>query len=523
MTEAGDSSRPKRVGLSYETSSSTTGGTPDPMDIDYTNVLTLRDRSRPPDGPSLAPAPMTTPPRYLSPKTHNRYLRKFSARLYRKNQPLNLDNLIPFLELYPRPAAMSTRPPKELTPERYHHEWNRFTEGLLRTNQDIGDEAYEPFHATFVRVVRALPDTSVEDLDRVDTPPDTSMGDLDRDKEARKAKRDRLKKRSASKKGKEKAQEEESGSEGVDGPGPGVSASGDVAGTSRPIVSVPRASFNTSGFTQNMDPLGSTSNPMEIGSDDASEEDPFIRRQSTAAGKKPAVVPARDPAPPVTPVRKTKSLAEQHAEILARFTTPTKASTPRELAASRAESKEGSKNICMKIPDGQFGKRSAQWDGKRLLDQIADVRYVSAVPEQRPAFQMVLRDITTGAESDRENIARAAKMDSPTLSVTSILGWFIPREFWSTARQLRRLFKEARRHPKDERRRRAAFAAADQFKFEFEGVRRLEKRRNAGKSDAERAAAGLSSTIIRKLPWHEPDACALRELWFPLGIAVGGV
>ncbi|MCJ1470646.1 hypothetical protein MMC07_009292 [Pseudocyphellaria aurata] len=156
-----------------------------------------------------------------------------------------------------------------------------------------------------------------------------------KDKQVRKEKRDRLKKRIASKKGKEVDRGEESGSEGMDESVPGVSGSGDVAGTFRPLVSVPQPSFNTSGFIRNMDPLGSTSNPMEVDSDDPSEEGPHLRRQSTAAGKKPAVVPARDPAPPITPVRKSKSYAERHAEILAKFQTPTKPRTPKELAAGQ--------------------------------------------------------------------------------------------------------------------------------------------------------------------------------------------
>ncbi|MCJ1471168.1 hypothetical protein MMC07_009816 [Pseudocyphellaria aurata] len=128
-------------------------------------------------------------PRQLSPETHHCYLRKFAARLYRKNQPLSIENLVPFLKIYPHSsnASMSsTRLPRELTPKTWQREHQQFTERLLRTNQRLSDANYALFHATFVRVVRALPDTAesptrvssllaLDNPDRVDTPLNTLM------------------------------------------------------------------------------------------------------------------------------------------------------------------------------------------------------------------------------------------------------------------------------------------------------------------------------------------------------------
>ncbi|MCJ1471247.1 hypothetical protein MMC07_009895 [Pseudocyphellaria aurata] len=252
------------------------------------------------------------------------------------------------------------------------------SKGLLKTNQRLSEANYALFHATFVCIVLVLPDTAEsptrassplasDDPDRVDTllntlmtggiAPRTSSGKSaaavchgQKDKQGRKEKRDCQKKRIANKKGKKPDRGEESETEGMHGSVPGAPRLGDVAGTLCPQVIVPRPSFDPSGLVQNMDPLGSNSILMEVVSGDSSEEDLFCHRTSNAAGKRPAVILARALAASVTPVQKGKTFAEQYTKLLARFQTPTKPHTPKELAVGQLSSPQALAALQLSAP-----------------------------------------------------------------------------------------------------------------------------------------------------------------------------
>ncbi|MCJ1470686.1 hypothetical protein MMC07_009333 [Pseudocyphellaria aurata] len=150
--------------------------------------------------------------------------------------------------------------------------------------------------------------------------------------------------------------------------------------------------------------------------------------------------------------------------------------------------------------------------GEKTLDpeiaspsSLRHVPALSSYKDRQSEADLVVRTCLEHATSAIEKIANATRRPPapavlpPSLSRPLIC---MPESFWPAARRLHQLYEVARRTSATVTQIEAANAVKDKFTHEYEGTRKLDRRSNLGKSDAERASDQLAKAIVPHLRAH---------------------